>query len=246
MEIAIFSDLHLDISEENPKNQKFLALLDELCAEGISHLCLLGDIYDLFIGPQKFWRTVHRGLFEKLEALRKNGCEIYWVEGNHDFHIEKHLKALGIHVVLEDLRLELEGKKIFMSHGDTVNQEDEKYLKWRATTKSKAFRSLISAVPSFLGEKIFLPIACRASNKSKRERIKGPQPEIDALYVNYAKKLIEKEDFDAVLLGHHHKKCLEKLGKGFYLNVGGWESGKGAYARWTPSNPQPQIIDVSW
>ncbi|NCN27548.1 UDP-2,3-diacylglucosamine diphosphatase [bacterium] len=243
--IAIYSDLHLDIDDSKAGNQEFFKTLRALPSKGVLEVWLLGDIYDLLVGPFGFWKKTHQQFFSTLAFLSDHKVKVLWVEGNHDFHLKKLMTDLGVEYHQEDLTYEIESKKVYLGHGDTVNQLDQEYLKWRRVIKSPIFRRAISLAPNFVAKNIMLPIARKASRQS-RSREKSRNLDLaDQAYQDFVHSLIKDSGYDAVFLGHHHKKQLQKIQKGFYLNLGCWSSNTGRYALWTPSKT-PEIIELSF
>ena len=84
--VIVTSDHHLGYA--NSDKQTFNAFLDELAQNGdVTHLILLGDFVDM-------WRRDASGVFleghdtiAKLLALKSKGVQIFYVAGNHDYHI---------------------------------------------------------------------------------------------------------------------------------------------------------------
>jgi UDP-2,3-diacylglucosamine pyrophosphatase LpxH len=80
------SDHHLGYV--NTDKAAFNAFLDELAQEDdLTHLVLLGDFVDM-------WRTDASGVFleghdtiRKLLALKSKGVQVFYVAGNHDYHV---------------------------------------------------------------------------------------------------------------------------------------------------------------
>jgi UDP-2,3-diacylglucosamine pyrophosphatase LpxH len=86
MRVVVTSDHHLGYA--NSDKNAFNAFLDELAQEDdLTHLVLLGDVVDM-------WRRDASGVFleahdtlGKILALKSKGVQIFYVAGNHDYHV---------------------------------------------------------------------------------------------------------------------------------------------------------------
>jgi UDP-2,3-diacylglucosamine hydrolase len=234
MKIAVLSDLHLREGDVTLQ-RNFARLLKQLYdLEKISDLWLLGDIFDLLVGPYEFWKKTYPEIFESLHYLRKNGVHILWCEGNHDFHIDGLLEKMGIDVV-DGKQTYLVGKKnlkVYVAHGDLVNQNDKAYMAWRGITRNKTYRKILNWTPGILAKKYLKPWAEGLSAKS-RARSKTHSIDLHSLYRNFAEGKF-RESFFAVFMGHCHVEDLYPTSNGFYLNLGSALDGELRYAIWDP------------
>ena len=84
--VVVTSDHHLGYA--NCDKAAFNAFLDELAQDkDLTHLVLLGDVVDM-------WRRDASGVFleahdtvGKLLALKAKGVQVFYVAGNHDYHV---------------------------------------------------------------------------------------------------------------------------------------------------------------
>ncbi len=249
--VAIFSDLHLPVQNEDRSKKLFAKALEHLRQKKITHLWLLGDIFDLLIGPFDFWFDVHQDIFNELRALKRQGCEILWLEGNHDFHISKLCRELKIDLRDGEQTFQFGEKKYFLAHGDLVNTEDLAYHQWRQRTRAKWFRSLISLAPNWFAKKYLLPFAVGKSQQSRRQSYTVSEPELKELYRRFASAKF-KEGFSGVFMGHCHVSDLYNEGNFFYLNMGSWlphpnnpQQRTFSFALWSPlSQSKIEIVEL--
>ena len=239
--IAVLSDLHIRRSD-SPVAKALVRLLRDLrTLEHPSELWLLGDIFDLLIGPYPFWLNVYAEIFDELRALQKTGCRILWIEGNHDFHFAQAVAEIPIEVLDGEIELSIEGRKVFLSHGDLVNQDDKSYQKWRATTRDPSFRKRLSRVPSILAQLLLRPFAEAVSRRSRKY---SGLHELDLknMHRSFARSKFDA-GFDAVFMGHCHVEDLFFQGQHFYLNLGSALDGTLRYGLWNPaSEPFPKVL----
>lgn len=117
------SDTHLgmDAATSSLEREKLLvSWLDEVSkdAQGIF---LVGDIFDFWF---EWKRVVPKGftrLLGKLSELCDRGVEIHFFVGNHDMWAYDYLREeCGVKLYTEPTLFELNGKKVFVAHGDNM------------------------------------------------------------------------------------------------------------------------------
>lgn len=224
MSLLYVSDLHLkDPSDE--QYLRFLRFLREVPQAGDT-LVLGGDIFDLLIGSKDFFKKKYCDFFSAIQELGTRGCKIYYLEGNHDFHIRHLLCSRGASIVVyrDAFSLEFAKKRIWVDHGDLIDPEDSGYRLLRWFTRSFIGRGLIGLFPG----KLIAAIGNWSSGQSRKYHdIKEMDPRATRtkkLFYEYALQK-SKQDFELVLLGHSHLKedvSLSSDGKKSlqYVNLG--------------------------
>jgi len=230
---AIFlSDAHL--SQDDLHTRNFLNLAERAAADKVP-LFLLGDIFDLWFGAPELTFRFQKPVIERLRDLRRRGLRIYYVEGNRDFYLKKHHEGSTFQTVSEgEMRAAVGSRRVYLSHGDTVNRADFGYRFWKALSKNRFAYGSLSLLPSSL----VLPLADRIERKLRRTnvRFRGSFPEKESREFAL-RKFASGVDF--VVLGHFHTERLVRFapdqGSGvlvvlpswkeewryFYLNAGG-------------------------
>lgn len=88
--IIAVSDLHLGISQDDPRERRFNNFLtylkENLLREG-GDLVLLGDIFDFWMRDLGDVLLQSSGVIEKLCEMKTQGINIHYVVGNHDYFI---------------------------------------------------------------------------------------------------------------------------------------------------------------
>lgn len=243
---AFFSDLHLSDQRFPEHEALFVEILKKLREDGTQELVLLGDIFDFMVGPYQFWLKRHSDFFSELRQWVSQGRSVIWAEGNHDFHLAKLLRPLGIHVVKNSERISSFRGDCYLAHGDLVNKNDLKYLQWRERSRSPQFKFILEAAPEFIAERGGLWLGKRLSLKSRQEgRSRDPDHRalVSKVFQDFAAEQW-RDDVFGVFLGHSH---VEELKSGpdskFYLNLGSWLDGSVRYALWEPEQyTHPRVI----
>ena len=233
MSVAIFSDLHLSLSRRSGHEALFVKTLGDLRRNGTQELWLLGDIFDLMVGPFDFWTTRHPEFFMEIDAWTREGRSVVWVQGNHDFYLDELLAKRGVIVSDDFVERRFGDKRVFLAHGDLVNPDDTKYLQWRAFTRSPWVRNLLSALPSFLRDDLLVKLGEKLSDKSRAQSRDEGRAGLEDLFVRYAKRKWD-EGYAGVCLGHSHIETLLESEGHFFLNLGSWVNYSPRCALWNP------------
>jgi UDP-2,3-diacylglucosamine hydrolase len=202
---AVFlSDAHLN--QDDRHSQAFLSLADSAAADKIA-LFLLGDVFDLWFGTPGLTFGFQRPIIDHLRELRRAGLRLYYVEGNRDFFLKKDHEGTTFDAVSEgEMRAAVGEKRLYLSHGDTVNRGDFAYRFWKGISKNRLAYGGVAHLPSSL----ILPLADRIERKLRRSnrRYKGSFPEREAREFSLRRF---REGVDFVLLGHFHQERLMRF-----------------------------------
>jgi len=202
---AIFlADAHLNQDDIHSRN--FLALADRAAAEKVP-LFLLGDVFDLWFGNPALTFAFQKPIIEGLRRLRGEGLRICYVEGNRDFYLKRDHEGTTFDVVSEgEMHAAVGEKRLFLSHGDTVNRADFVYRFWKRISKSRFANEAVAHLPP----SVILPMADWIERNFKRSnrRYRGSFPERECR--EYAMRLF-REGVDFLILGHFHQERLNRF-----------------------------------
>jgi UDP-2,3-diacylglucosamine hydrolase len=197
---AIFiADAHL-ASSHAPNYQLLLRFLHE--QEGtLDTLYIMGDLFDFWLGFPSAPCAGYEAVLDALERLVLRGCRLVYFEGNHDFHLgpvfSKRLKA-EIHSgpAIE----QIQGRRLYLCHGDQINRADHFYLILRFMLRTPLVTLGIRFLPPAWAEHIrsFLQARSRAGYGKKTSRWDYRQ-----ILVDFA-RLVQKQGCDGVISGHFH------------------------------------------
>ncbi|MGP8070480.1 MAG: UDP-2,3-diacylglucosamine diphosphatase [Candidatus Bathyarchaeia archaeon] len=86
MKVVVTSDQHLGYA--NADKTSFNAFLDNLSQQGdVTHLVLLGDVVDMWRRDASGVFLEHHDTVAKLLNLKSKGVQVFYVAGNHDYHV---------------------------------------------------------------------------------------------------------------------------------------------------------------
>jgi UDP-2,3-diacylglucosamine hydrolase len=214
---AIFvADAHLR-HPSDPNYRALLAFLEEQRGR-TDLLVLLGDIFEFWIGKASVADN-HAPLIETLDRLRQQGTRLVYVEGNHDFHLGPvFTRQLKCQVMPDGGCIELDGKKIYLAHGDLANPEDIGYRLLRKLLRSRLVCGLIRILPCRLSTAIADWTGRQSRKLAVRRQRRWPDQDI---LPPYAEDILTN-GHQVVITGHFHRPFHEKRGDGEHIALGDW------------------------
>ncbi len=225
--IYFASDFHLGAPNAEESKEREKRVLDWLnCIEkDITHLFLLGDIFDFWF---EYRDVVPKGYFNflaKLYQLREKGVEIFYFTGNHDMWVKDYFeKELGFKIFRRQQAFMINGKRCLVGHGDGLGPKEYGY---KLIKRLFAFRPHIKFY-GMLHPFIAFSLARFLSRKS---RAMAPEEDRDYLgdeketLTQYVLSISQKESIDYFIYGHRHLPVKKELYNGaIYYNTGDWLS----------------------
>ncbi len=218
MKVFFVADGHLK-GIDDPNQSALVSFLNRI--EPPDTLVILGDLFEFWTGSNKVAMSRYAPVLDALSVLRKNGVRVIYLEGNHDFSIgggALFADTLGIEVHADSFEFSLDGKRVFLSHGDTVSMHLG-YALWRGFVRSAICRFIVESLP----DKTVWNAAMRLSRQSRRNSYM--EGALDERLKEFAKDRI-RAGFDAVVMGHSHAPGVHRLDSvepgAIYANTGSW------------------------
>ena len=215
--LVILSDLHL-WGPEDPLYRALLRFIDTKLEHG-DKFFIVGDLFDLFIGNKTVFVERYYELINQLRGLATRNVEVFYIEGNHDFHLENIFDDCGhVRLYADQLHYEWDGRKFHFCHGDKINWRDIGYLSFRLLTRNLLSQLLIESAPGALIDRVGSMMS-----KASRGYHSEPSDKVVRLFRNYACDQISN-GYDFVIMGHSHylDDMRFRVGahEGQYVNVG--------------------------
>lgn len=198
-------------------------------------LVILGDLFEFWFGFEPFAFEGYKPVLDKLEELVKGGVHIRYTEGNHDFGLGTYFEdTLGAQIDVNDAVIDLDGKRIYMAHGDLVNRKDRFYRIFRRVLKNPFTYWIMRRA----GPRASKKVAAFLSSISTGRREEESPEKSERTFQHFAMKKVG-EGFDVVILAHNHlpQSCSFEIdGKQtHYFNVGDWLD-HFSFLRYRPGN----------
>lgn len=231
MKFAAISDVHVKIAGDQAE-VLLLSFLRNPDVQSSDVIFLLGDIFDLMIGPHSQYFVRYQAYFDEIKNLIKTGKRICYVEGNHDFHIKELYRKFFL--INSDLDASLfsvadkfeffdADKKIYLAHGDDIELGNPSY---------KLFKTIVTSPPlqyyanNLMPHFLIKSIGEYSSEKSRKRNNQRYSTEADLTPVKDNFRLSVEVFFknhprQIIVLGHSHVKDHYQSPSGFeYINNG--------------------------
>jgi UDP-2,3-diacylglucosamine hydrolase len=220
MRKVFIADAHL--RTETDENYRFLLEFLAGLPGNTDTLFIMGDLFEFWIGYREVPFTHYFPVLELLRQLRDKGVEIVYFEGNHDFHMGPFfVETLRARVFRGPAEFDLDGKKVYLCHGDQIITADYGYRLLRFLFHNRLTRAIIPLVPPAVP----IYIADRLGRKSKESHRQHQHKwDYPTILREFAADRFH-EGYDAVISGHFHLPLLEQTADGTgrtLLSLGDW------------------------
>jgi len=211
MKCIFFGDTHL--TRKDDRRHAFVkTFVTDVCA-GADMVFILGDLFEFYHGYDGFIYPWYKNVVDALREIGLTGTAVYHIEGNHEFGMGPFFSSYAGLTCVRDLTIEIDGKKMFLSHGDEAAN-----VALRKILKAPFTYAVMDALGPALTWKVAM--ACRIF-LSKRRRTYSQQ--VRDTFRVYAKRKLD-EGYYATVLAHTHMPDFVEYGSGetkkIYLNTG--------------------------
>jgi len=217
MKAIFLSDAHIK-GTADPAHSRLIRFFEGLRGKGatddrkasaelimVDHLVIVGDFFDFWFARGDVIYPGFRPMVEKVTTLKDQGIRVSLCEGNHDFFLEDFFsKRLGLDVYPEWAEFTIDGLRILVSHGDTIDRGNRKYLALRGLLRSSSARILQQILPLSLLWRV-----ARASSQMSKGMSDESADRLAEIMHRFARVKF-REGYDAVILGHCHKPLLRQ------------------------------------
>jgi len=198
------SDLH--ISDTHPEIGARFSEFCESMDQDVDALYILGDLYEYWIGDDAADALGHRPSINQLARLRDRGIELFFMHGNRDFLIgPQFADQTGCTLLSDPTVTELYGRRVLLTHGDSLCIDDEAHQQWRRTYLDDTWRDSILA----------LSIAERQAKarQIRSQSITGnaqKPPAIMDVNQSAVENALRNADTDIMIHGHTHRPAIHR------------------------------------
>lgn len=212
------SDAHLGINPPNavPNREEVLIKLLYSWKSVASHVFIVGDLFEFWYEYQYYVDNSHFKLFSALASLVESGVQVHVFCGNHDFaYGDFFQKNLGVQVH-KDFLTEIQGRKIFLKHGDGVAKSDFGYRFFRKVLDFPLNRWLFKQIHPDWGMEL-------AHFVGRNSRKHGENKDIQINeYLEWGNSVIKEKKCDFCIHGHHHIPGIWTVENGVVASPGEW------------------------
>lgn len=198
------------------RERDLLRFFDRVLAERAA-LYVVGDLFDFWFEYRHAVPKRFIGVLARLGTLARAGLPVTYLGGNHDFWIGDYLRReVGVVFTDQPLSTELQGRRIFLAHGDGLGPGDHSYKALKRVLRNPAARFLFRWIHPDVG----IPIASATSHTSRRHAPRPKRSEDDLRSLLAEPRF--QEGFDAVLLAHFHRPIHQRARGRDFIVLGDW------------------------
>ena len=239
MATYFISDLHLE-RIESPITNIFTAFLDDLNQN--DSLYILGDLFESWIGDDNV-SELSQYISDRLLMLSERDISVAIMHGNRDFLIgEDFCKASSIELINDPRIIEIDTKKVMLTHGDELCTDDKEYQAFRSVVRNPLWQKDFLNFPISKREKI----AGEAKDASKDSK-ENKAMEIMDVNTDAVLKAFNDHDIEIIIHGHTHRPNIHKVsneGKNLTRYVlGDWSKNSAIILKWNEA--EVELMDLA-
>ena len=239
MATYFISDLHLE-RIESPITNIFTAFLDDLNQN--DSLYILGDLFESWIGDDNV-SELSQYISDRLLMLSDRDISVAIMHGNRDFLIgEDFCKASSIKLINDPRIIEIDTKKVMLTHGDELCTDDKEYQAFRSVVRNPLWQKDFLNFPISKREKI----AGEAKDASKDSK-DNKAMEIMDVNTDAVLKAFNDQNIEIMIHGHTHRPNIHKVsneGKNLTRYVlGDWSKNSAIILKWNEA--EVELMDLA-
>jgi UDP-2,3-diacylglucosamine hydrolase len=199
MSVLFISDLHL--CEERPATTRAFRAFLAGPARAARTVYILGDLFEYWVGDDDGEAPFNRQVSEALAALAASGVDVFLLAGNRDFLVgERFARQAGLRLLADPTLIELTGRRVLLTHGDTLCTDDRAYQAYRVQVRDAAWQRSFLARPLSERRHIVEDLR-RRSEAAKRDKAS----EIMDVNGGAVDALLREWGYPTLIHGHTHR-----------------------------------------
>ncbi|MEM7674427.1 MAG: metallophosphoesterase [Myxococcota bacterium] len=187
-----------DVHASSPDAELFRLLT--AAVERQADLLFMGDLFEAWLGPERFWSNAMRPLLETLRQCRRAGLRVTFVQGNRDYLTAGLAGDVFDDVWTKPSLRTIGGQPTWVLHGDGIDARDHAYRTWRTISRGRVANALLRGLPSRWGQRLPTWTAHRLESTNRAFK-DGQLPE--AALCEVAREA-RRAGAHRCLLGHFH------------------------------------------
>lgn len=200
------SDLHL-CGSRPVITEQFIGFL-QIPAPKAEALYILGDLFEYWAGDDNLHDAHHQSVIAALNKLASTGTRIFFIHGNRDFLLaQAFAQAAEITLLNDPTLLTLYGKRVLLSHGDTLCTDDVAYQVFRRQVREPAWQKSFLQQPLLVRKAQIEALRLR----SEQEKFHKTESIMDVNTDAVAAMLRDYDYPDILIHGHTHRPARHML-----------------------------------
>jgi UDP-2,3-diacylglucosamine hydrolase len=215
------------MNSRDPASVRAVETFIEEEVRGAEAFFILGDLFDLWIGPAQLDEPGLAPALDAIRSLARNGTAVTILQGNRDFLLGPREAAdLGAAIPGESASVEVQGKRLLLVHGDVFCTRDRAYQRMKKVLRSRTVRTLAAILPAPA-----VRLLARRLRARSGKAVAAKQRSVTSLHIPDVESLVREKGYDAVICGHVHRSEERDLPGGARLIVlSEWTDGRGVFA----------------
>lgn len=237
--VYFISDVHLGINLAGIESREddLITFLKKISLDA-SEVYIVGDLFDFWIEYKHAIRPCYFTILHQFKTMVEQGIKINYIAGNHDFALGSFLTdIMGFNIIPDDIAVNIQGRKVYLRHGDGVIKRDWGYRLLRGLLRVDLFQKIYKIMHPNIG----VPMASSFSGSSRHFNSSKFTKEREMEYLEAAQRFL-KMGHEILFMGHTHHPALYKMSEGIYCNTGEWMK-KYSYAVMEKGDLSLKIID---
>ena len=196
--VAVVADAHL--TGPGGPAAPLVEQLDALPSQGCDRLVLLGDLFQLWVGDERYGTPEIEAFAACLRRLRAWGIWIDYIEGNRDFYLADSPWADAFDRVTTEICFRVGKTRYLVLHGDGLDVRDWRYRLWRRLSKSAPVRAVVTRLPRRIARQLVEGTERTLAGTNLEHKRTIPREALET----WARERLG-EGHDRILLGHFHE-----------------------------------------
>jgi UDP-2,3-diacylglucosamine hydrolase len=220
--VYFLSDTHFKYHMKDPHESKKRILFGEFLESiaGAERLYLVGDIFDFWFEYRSVIPRYYGDVLAYIAHLASSGTRILITGGNHDHWFGSFLTdTFGIEILGGDAVHQIQGRRVLITHGDTLMPGDLGYKFLKAVIRNR----FVVAAARLVHPDLLYSIAASVSSTSKGFT-HGRTLEYADRLTGIAADNFFKSGNDAFVMGHVHLPRIKDFDGKTFIILGDWES----------------------
>lgn len=218
-DVRIAADTHFrdrSLAGEAERRDRFIRFLDATPQD--AYLVLLGDIFDFYFEYRSVVPNRFLDLFEAIARTSARGVDVHFLGGNHDYWVGgSFARELGVRVHRKEIRIESQGRRLVLAHGDLVMPRDYGYKLLKGVIRNP----VVIALARWIHPDVLDAIAGGVA-KGSRALFHIAQEKRARAVAEHAWGHFFDRGNDAFVMGHVHFPMHETREGKEFLIVGDW------------------------
>lgn len=226
--VYFVSDMHFGIPDRNSSFEReklFVKWLEQVSSD-TSDIYIMGDMFDFWFEWNHVIPKGYVRLLGKLAKLSDQGIQLHFFTGNHDMWMFSYLqKELNARLYRKDQITNIQGKNVYLSHGDGLGPGDHGYKFIKKLFRNPFAQWCYARLhPNFaVWLALFFSKKSRYFNQAKNSSNALRERKLTENQIIHAKKILQKENIDYFIFGHQHTPLNEKVSDSVEIfNIGNW------------------------